>query len=1502
MYPRGLISASVVLERPEQPPTTADAVGQGFAPAAGPASMSSVTSPTHGDWAKLGYGADGGLDSCEARVGSFGRRLPPISPSIADLPHRDWEPPASVQKTDFPAALRVQESARGSAGAVRSSNAAKEHSTGHSDSTAHRGGEREVSYDVFQDIARPSPARGHGRTILQRLTRKPTGCGRSSSSSDSSAPLLPAAGMESQARSQASDSNVRRGSAAAAAAAATGKDKEVGQQKTKPEATDVFAAVSGGVQLYQGRGTALLSRPAMSQPGPHGPRDVAAKDPPWLIDRMFPLRHKGIASAELLSCDHRPTSGTQGGLSGYGALAASPVSAAARFARDARAAKGPNVTDDSRKRLQGLLALPPGLLRGNDADDLLRRVYEYFREHGFAVAMTSRVLNSVLLAFIVLFSAMLMAGVDWTALVACGASPTPGSAQAAGAPAATSRLQRNCSDASRFISAEFLANPQGSGEWLVLAYVIALGLYWGWAMLVLPSSAMRFWSMGTFYGDWLGIPENTLPAAPWESIVLRLEELAARGELPIDLGLAVNPSRSADIPPSLVSTAAALDDGATAWKHALGDTGRGGDRWAVSGANSGLRKAAAIGERADAFRETGTKAVDATAGQHRCPRLLSTHSIAARITRMDNYLVALAADGELDVDASVSFPATPTACTRWLWHRRTARLCWRTTVRVCARLCDSVPEEVDVAQPSQAQLQREGVPLWEGDRPLAGGPALAQREKVSSAGAAAVTMAVKSGAGGTPAAGRVGHGSVTTGDAAETSESENETGQDQGQDTQGKEEQEEASAPAEAGASSRPCCQLRRGWVTVRLWLPMTRTMEAHTRQVLLRPLFGQDMRLRRSFVRDAQGLRRAFRLQGLVHLFVMPFALVFALVFWVLSLFEEARSSQNYLGARVWSPQAQWLFREYNELPHSLARRCAAAVPKAEAYLKQFPVPLLEVVGRFVAFVSGSLLAALLGMALLVDDQMLTDMQLGSKNLLWYVAVLSAAMAAGRSMIPAPEDTAVSPRRAMQSLAAMTHHMPATWHGNEHTNEVRNAVLALFPNRAVLALRELAAIVLAPIILCAVMPRRAAGLLRKLQDLTVEADGIGDVCVHSVSGLALPLSEPPEGADSPSSASSSSSSGRRASAARDVDDVKVSVERANCVAQPAVANGGERDAMKMRMRRQQRRAPRSALPDPALEASSLAPSARKAERSAAAFLCQNPFASRSYARHDVPGVASGFGAAQQRNGSTSALRELARTVASVSVDGLLPADVREAMGGGVSASLRLVRELQWENAGRDPDIASSGGMTTAGEVEAMAFERMHSAAATKQALERSRLAQPRQGSRSQVRDPPTGFRGGRSASLPGASFSPAHLRDWTVVEPGPAAAPVALAGDGLCPPLDAGTGGKSASSQGQWIAPQLPPGAPDDGPGAARGITGRALDGAAAVTQALVAAAHGARHFDPGAEEDAALLRATVLRAKDTAHPDAQTGGLGRDLPAAHDTQGVGAMLRAIGRPDLPM
>ena len=84
---------------------------------------------------------------------------------------------------------------------------------------------------------------------------------------------------------------------------------------------------------------------------------------------------------------------------------------------------------------------------------------------------------------------------------------------------------------------------------------------------------------------------------------------------------------------------------------------------------------------------------------------------------------------------------------------------------------------------------------------------------------------------------------------------------------------------------------------------------------------------------------------------------------------------------------------------------------------------------GRCVSYVSGALVSVLLMLAL-VDESVLLYIPLGDKNLLWYTAIFSAALAVSRSLIPEPEDAMFDPEGAMRVVRERVHrfaHAP-TW------------------------------------------------------------------------------------------------------------------------------------------------------------------------------------------------------------------------------------------------------------------------------------------------------------------------------------------------------------------------------------------------------------------------------------------------------------------------------------------
>jgi len=186
----------------------------------------------------------------------------------------------------------------------------------------------------------------------------------------------------------------------------------------------------------------------------------------------------------------------------------------------------------------------------------------------------------------------------------------------------------------------------------------------------------------------------------------------------------------------------------------------------------------------------------------------------------------------------------------------------------------------------------------------------------------------------------------------------------------------------------------------------LTRNLEWSLHVCVLSDLFNEEFTLRRDFLTDEAGLRRKIVMVGLIQLALMPFLLVFMVMQFFLQNAQEWQQKKNYLGPRQWSPLARWRFREYNELPHLFERRLRASYPFALLYTRQTPKPVLAVLARCAAYISGSVVAVLLLFTLL-DESILLYVRVWDRNLLWYVGVFSALFAMSRSLIPGPDEEA---------------------------------------------------------------------------------------------------------------------------------------------------------------------------------------------------------------------------------------------------------------------------------------------------------------------------------------------------------------------------------------------------------------------------------------------------------------------------------------------------------------
>ena len=231
----------------------------------------------------------------------------------------------------------------------------------------------------------------------------------------------------------------------------------------------------------------------------------------------------------------------------------------------------------------------------------------------------------------------------------------------------------------------------------------------------------------------------------------------------------------------------------------------------------------------------------------------------------------------------------------------------------------------------------------------------------------------------------------------------------------------------------------------------LTRNLEWSLHVCVLNDMFNEKFTLRKDFLTDEAGLRRKLVLVGLVQLALMPFLLVFMVMQFFLQNAQEWQQKKNYLGPRQWSPLARWRFREYNELPHLFERRLRASYSSALLYARQSPKPVVAVLARCVAYISGSVVAVLLLFTLL-DESILLYVRVWDRNLLWYVGVFSALFALSRSLIPGPEEEAYGNQEVtMERVAAHTHYFPGRWRGRCSTQEVRAEFSSLFQYKTAL-------------------------------------------------------------------------------------------------------------------------------------------------------------------------------------------------------------------------------------------------------------------------------------------------------------------------------------------------------------------------------------------------------------------------------------------------------------------
>lgn len=284
----------------------------------------------------------------------------------------------------------------------------------------------------------------------------------------------------------------------------------------------------------------------------------------------------------------------------------------------------------------------------------------------------------------------------------------------------------------------------------------------------------------------------------------------------------------------------------------------------------------------------------------------------------------------------------------------------------------------------------------------------------------------------------------------------------------------------------------------------LTKTLEWNINLCIMGYAFNESAFIKQSFLKASQHeylseeLRKRFMLAGFLNIILSPFLVAYFVLLYFFKYFNEYKTSPGSLGARQYTPMAEWKFREYNELYHLFQRRIGLSTELADRYINQFPKEGTNIFLRFVAFISGSFVA-LLALLTILDPENFFNFEITSeRTALFYITILGAIWTICRNSVSDGYNV-FDPEETIQELATFTHYLPNEWKGKYHTEEVKNEFCKLYNLRIVILFRELASLIITPFILWFSLPKSADKIVKFFRETSVYVDGLGYICKYAM-------------------------------------------------------------------------------------------------------------------------------------------------------------------------------------------------------------------------------------------------------------------------------------------------------------------------------------------------------------------------------------------------------------------
>lgn len=228
----------------------------------------------------------------------------------------------------------------------------------------------------------------------------------------------------------------------------------------------------------------------------------------------------------------------------------------------------------------------------------------------------------------------------------------------------------------------------------------------------------------------------------------------------------------------------------------------------------------------------------------------------------------------------------------------------------------------------------------------------------------------------------------------------------------------------------------------------------------------------------------------------------------------QEYQKNPSALGARSYTPLAEWKFREFNELPHLFRERLNMSYPFATRYLDQFPKVMTERLAKSIAFVAGAIVTVL-AIASLLDPELFLGFEIThDRTVIFYMGIFASVWAFARGMV-SDDNNVFDPEYALRNVIEYTHYQPEHWQGRLHSFDIKKEFAELYKNKIVIFVEEILSILITPLILFASLPQSSDQIVDFFREFTIHVDGLGYVCSFAVFDFKKGVGNPKQAAPS---------------------------------------------------------------------------------------------------------------------------------------------------------------------------------------------------------------------------------------------------------------------------------------------------------------------------------------------------------------------------------------------------